>query len=344
MQINYLLAGVYGEEAARHIFETMCSLLILNKEKQLDVSSILNDDINDKQFENLGKDEGFQTFKLNLSRKVYHVQTRKGDGGLDILVEHRDLWSVYQCKFFVEGKLTTAKERGAGDYKQSNRIQQIEKSFDEAVKTAERKNKILNKWVLCTPKDLDNLEIKWLNDFKEKNKYRCKNIDFIGNLDLSNWLIENKNIYEYFFRRIIIEESDLQIRVFEKIREYSEWIYSDIFNAQDPSSTHKSNLSSYSELDLLINHIKEFRGEYMCILQDFKTIDQLSNYNKYRYEEYSKIKYNVDKKTRSNMAMMINKREEELIELTQKKEIINFIDYLKKVANNFNDYFSYDKL
>jgi len=343
MQINYLLAGVYGEEAARHIFETMCSLLILNKEKQLDLCSILNDGMNDKQFGNLGKTKSFQTFELNLSRKVYHVQTRKGDGGLDILVEHRDLWSVYQCKFFVEGKLTTAKEKGAGDYKQSNRIKQIEKSFDEAVKTAERKNKILNKWVLCIPKDLDNLEIKWLDDFKEKNKYRCKNIDFIGNLDLSNWLIENKNIYEYFFHRIIAE-SDLQISVFEKIRKYSEWIYYDIVNAENPSSTHKSNLSSYSELDLLISHIKEFRREYMYVLQDFKTIDQLSNYNKDKYEEYSKIKYNVDKETRSNMATMINKREEELMELTQKKEIINFRNYLKKVANNFNDYFSYDRL
>jgi len=36
MQINYLLAGLYGEEAARHIFETIRGLLILNKENQLD--------------------------------------------------------------------------------------------------------------------------------------------------------------------------------------------------------------------------------------------------------------------------------------------------------------------
>lgn len=343
MQINYLLAGVYGEEAARHIFETMCSLLILNKERQLDLCSILNNGINDKQFESMEETEYFQEFELNLFRTVYHVQTRKGDGGLDILVENGDLWTVYQCKFFVEGKLTTSKEKRPGDYKKSNRIKQIDKSFYEAVKTAERKNKILDKWVLCIPKDLDDLEIKWLDDFKEKNKYICKNIDFIGNLDLSNWLIENKNIYEYFFNRVI-EESDLQIRVFEKINEYYKWIYCNIDNAENPSSPYKSNLSNYSKLDLLINHIKEFRKEYMCVLQDFKRIDQLSNYNKDRYEEYSKIKYTLNEEFRERMGMMIDRKAKELSELTQKKEIRNFIDYLEKVENNFSDYFSYNKL
>ena len=343
MQINYLLAGVYGEEAARHIFETMCSLLILNKERQLDLCSILNNGINDKQFEHMEETEEFQIFELDLFRTVYHVQTRKGDGGLDILVENGDLWTVYQCKFFVEGKLTTSKEKRPGDYKQSNRIKQIEQSFYEAVKTAERKNKILDKWVLCIPKDLDDLEIKWLDDFKEKNKYICKNIDFIGNLDLSNWLIENKNIYEYFFHRVI-EESDLQIRVFEKINEYYKCIYCDIDNAESPSSNYKSNLSNYSKLDLLINHIKGFRKEYMFILQDFKRIDQLSNYNKDKYEEYSKIKYSLKEEFRERMGMMIDKIAEELRELTQKKEIKNFIDYLEKVTNNFSDYFSYNKL
>lgn len=343
MQINYLLAGIYGEEAARHIFETMCSLLILNKEKQLDLSYILNDEIDDKQFKDMGKIEKFQTLELNFSRKIYHVQTRRGDGGLDILVENGDLWTVYQCKFFVEGKLTTAKEKGDGDYKQSNRIKQIEKSFDETVKTTKRKNKILNKWVLCIPKDLDDLEIKWLEDFKEKNKHRCKNIDFMVNLDLSNWLIKNKNIYEYFFHRII-EKSDLQVRVFEKISEYSENIYWNIINAENSSSSRKSKLSDYSELELLINYIKEFRREYMYVLQDFKTIDQLSNCNKDEYKKYSKIKHAIDKKIRDNMAMMINEREEELIELTHKEKIINFKEYLKKVVKNFSDYFSYGKL
>lgn len=339
MQVNYLIAGLYGEEAGRHIFETICGLLILNQNKKMDIPSVSNDESIIEQFSNIKSVEKFQDFNLKLNGEVYHMQTRQGDGGLDILVESGNHWSIYQCKFFVEGKITTIKEKGKGDYKKSDRVQQIENSFNKAINTAKNKSKVLSKWVLCVPKDLDDLEKKWLDDFKENNKEKCENIHFIGNLNLSNWLIDNENIYNYFFHKIIIKEKDLKISVFDKINQYRDELNSKIVNAENPAAKYNSNLSSFEELNLLFDNIREFRNEFMKVLNSFKDIDKTANYNKEKYENYFTEKHNMRENQKEKIADSIDETEKLLGDLISKDEIINFKDYLEKVISNFNNYF-----
>lgn len=350
MQVNYLLAGLYGEEAGRHIFETMCGLLILNKEKNLNLSLISNDKINDKQFSNITSVEKFENSSLELGGTVYHMQTRKGDGGLDILVEDGESWSVYQCKFFVEGKVTTAKAKAKAKedeskYKKSDRVTQIENSFNSALKTANEKGKTMDKWVLCIPKDLDDLEKQWFEDFKENNKSKCSNINFIGNLNLSDWLIQNENIYTYFFYRLVKEDNDIEISVYEKINEYRQQLDRSLGESSyQVLHDVKSNLSDYKELQLLIDHIKEFREEFKKILTDFKKIDNISNYNREEHKKYEQNKLFMSEAARMNFADGINKTAKFISNLTKESKIVDFKNYLQKVVENFNYYFSRSKL
>jgi len=347
MQVNYLIAGLYGEEAGRHIFETMCGLLVLNEENKLDLDLTIQKGFDEKHFSSIKVGEEFENLNLKMGGDVFHIQTRKGDGGLDILVEDENYWTVYQCKFFVEGKLTTLKEKGDGDYKKSERIKQIIKSFDKAVESATSQEKILKKWVLCIPKDLDDLEKKWFNDFKEINKERCRNIIFIGNLNLNSWLIENEKIYKHFFFRINKEDEikgDLEVSVYEKIKEYNSLLDVGIFNAQNSAARYCSKMSDYENLSLLFKHIIDFRGEFKKISDLLKKIDNISNENKRYYEEYTKEKKWMSTRERDSAAILIERKEASLTKLTERQEIIDFQEYLNNVQKNLSKYFSKEEL
>ncbi|MEB9410540.1 hypothetical protein P4J00_23780 [Bacillus cereus] len=187
MQINYLLAGIYGEEAARHIFESMCGALIYeeiaDKKGSLALDSFTTDLKNQK--------EEVRVYPIS-SGKVLAVRTTQGDGGLDIIYEVDNNWIVYQCKFFKDSPIDNA-----------SRKEQIENSFNTALKTAKKYGKSIVEWVLCVPLDLSNDEREgFWNSFVTNYQKDVNIIRPMLNSEISSLLMKHIHIYNHYFMSI----------------------------------------------------------------------------------------------------------------------------------------------
>lgn len=176
-EVGPYLQGKYGN-GAREIFEKICALLILRehnlaKNKRKIAIPDVRETVNYLDL----PDEG--TF--------YHVALRQGDGGLDIIIETKDDWIVFQCKFLYKSDLT-------------NYSSEIQDSFNTALKTAAENNKTIKKWVLCTTQDLDNKErIETWDKFKKANITKVNEFDIITNTHILEMLTRSKDISKIYF-------------------------------------------------------------------------------------------------------------------------------------------------
>jgi len=339
MNIDKLLEGLYGEEAARNIFESLCGLFVLNETKQVNFDTISSDEMkrNEKVFSENITNENYEKNSLSINNNIYHMQTRKGDGGIDILVESGDIWFVYQCKFFTD-KLTESKKTGK-DYLRSNRIKQIENSFNKAFETANSANKKIVKWILCIPRDLDDLEKRWFDDFKNKNSNKCQNIKLIGNLQLRNWLINNEKIYHHYFLNSQTKTSEKsELNVFNVFKSYREGFEYDLINAYSPSARRRSSLTNQTNLNLFFKYLNGFKEQFYKVYDLFLEIDQRANLNKEQYETY-KANLMMNNENRIAFGNNIDKEAEEIQKLTQKKEIEEYKRFLRNITENFSDYY-----
>lgn len=340
MNIDKLLTGFYGEEAARGIFEFLCGLFVLNKTKHLNYDMVSIDEIikSQKIFLSNTNCLDYEDNNLHINKNVFHMQTRQGDGGLDILVELDNFWIVYQCKFFTDKLVESKKQKNKkNEYTKTSRITQIENSFDTAIKTANKLNKKIIKWVLCVPRDLNDLEKQWFDDFKNNNRDTCKEIEFIGNLQLSDWLIQNEKIMNHYFRGNQSKVSELD--VFKKFKRYKEGFTYDLINAYSPSARSESCLNNPKEIYLFFEHIKGFKEQFYKVLDLFLEIDERANLNKEQYEAY-KTNLMAKDDIREKHGDNIDKEAKKIEKLTKKENINEYKSFLKKINENFFDYFS----
>ena len=102
-----------------------------------------------KNFRSIHGEEGSRSKFENLmydllcreypSDKVHKTDSsRGGDGGVDIFVERDGGIDIYQCKFFP-------------DKMENTQWKQIQTSFENSMKTAEKEGVKVLKWCLCTP-------------------------------------------------------------------------------------------------------------------------------------------------------------------------------------------------
>ncbi len=187
MEVNHLLVGFHGEEAARHVFEKICGALIY--EEVSDKIGSLNLDSFDTKIQN----QRTEVIKYPTSAgNVLAVRTTQGDGGLDIIKEENNNWIVYQCKFFKDSPIDKA-----------SRKRQIEDSFTTALETAKKYGKTIVEWVLCVPLDLSNneREVFWKN-FVSFHQKDVEVIRIMPNSEISSLLIKHKHIYKHYFPSI----------------------------------------------------------------------------------------------------------------------------------------------
>src|SRR5699024_5728192 len=144
-----------------------------------------------------------------------------------------------------------------------NRIKQIENSFNKAFETANSANKKIVKWILCIPRDLDDLEKRWFDDFKNKNSNKCKNIKLIGNIQLNNWLINNEKLYIHcliYYKTKTYKKSELN--VFNVFKSYREGFEYDLINAYSPSARRRSSLTNQTNLNLFFKYLNGFKEQF----------------------------------------------------------------------------------
>lgn len=205
MDINYLLAGIYGEEAARYRFESMCAALIY-EEQNSSGTSLASKQLLELRNDVETIDENRKNF-LESKGSVYAVRTIRGDGGLDIILEEGNNWTVYQCKFFKDDSINTP-----------SRKTQIKNSFEKSLETAKNYGKTIIKWVLCVPLDFSNDEReKYWNEFvKEHNKY-VPIIDTMLKTSINTLLMKHVHIFNFYFSTVKRPHSNK--RMYDSLKE-----------------------------------------------------------------------------------------------------------------------------
>src|SRR5699024_498946 len=202
--------------------------------------------------------------------------------------------------------------------------------------TANSANKKIVKWILCIPRDLDDLEKRWFDDFKNKNSNKCQNIKLIGNLQLRNWLINNEKIYHHYFLNSQTKTSEKsELNVFKSYREGFEY---DLINAYSPSARRRSSLTNQTNLNLFFKYLNGFKEQFYKVYDLFLEIDQRANLNKEQYETY-KANLMMNNENRIAFGNNIDKEAEEIQKLTQKKEIEEYKRFLRNITENFSDYY-----
>lgn len=136
----------------------------------------------------------FDIFDSKHPDNVHRIRVDRGDGGIDISIDEKGVYSVVQCKFFTSN---------LGDSQKS----QIRNSFKRALET---RGEELNIWSLCLPINLSNEEEIWWRKWKNKMKADFK--DTYGKKIKIKLFDENKiikllhecNKYDQYFNTIRI--------------------------------------------------------------------------------------------------------------------------------------------
>ena len=324
MLINYLIAGLHGEEAGRYIFEDICALLIL-EETNLIKSEDISFSEKNKRLLKVNKVNALCSEKIKIGTSVYHIQTRQGDGGLDIIVENDNTWFVFQCKFYLNEKID-----------KSNRPLEIKKSFDKALITAEKHGKNIKKWILCTAKDLDEKEKYWWSTFKNEVSVPGIDIEIILNKQIEGYLLKNKHIFNHYFQDIISKNIDMELQVRRDLKCLIQRLNLELTLDIAPSSrtiTKLSDLETYGALPLYIKGMKDafYKTEDVFMEIDY----QYKNLNE-DYEHYLSYKYTPREEV---FIEVMDKDIDEIINLINCSEVQNFIKFLNNALQNFELYF-----
>lgn len=141
-----------------------------------------------------------------------------------------------------------------------------------------------------------------------------------------------------------IDEVDLEFKVFEKLKKYNKELNFYLEVARNPAMKESIKLSNYEELNLLLKHIKDFKKEYLNVLNMFEEIDNQSKRLKKIYENYSQDKLWMTESKRENHINMIDNLEDKLEAKIKENKIVRYKSFLKKAEENFEECFSNEKL
>lgn len=255
------------------------------------------------------------------------MQTRRGDGGLDILFENGNEWTVYQCKNYILGKIDKEK-----------RPKQIKDSFNKAVETAAKSGKVLKKWVLCIPRNMDVDEIEWWKAFKIQHKAKCSSFDTIQNNNISEYLLRYPHIFDYFFKRLIPDNLDMFIKI--QLRDCIEEFRAKLDRATNPSGVSLPKLSEIEEYGSLFTHIVGLKAKFDDFHTILRNVDMRSKALKSDWEDYNKNKIRLSDRQREARASAIKLKGLELEEYILDTKIEEFKQYLENALENFDQYFS----
>ncbi|MFE4036180.1 hypothetical protein [Priestia sp. YIM B13489] len=334
MEINYLLAGLFGEESARDTFERLCALLILDKYSNKSIKDVSENELESFKIEKDEKELNISSLEVNAGQ-VYHIQTRQGDGGLDIIYENGDTWDIFQCKFYVEGKI------GGNTSRQDS----IEASFKKAMETAASQGKKVRSWFLCVPLDLDIKDKDWWDTFR---KTACENeekeilIKKLDNLEISKMLKENNNIFNAYFRKLIPDGKSLEINM--KLNEYINNLKQEIRNLDDYYFKKPSKIYSlFEEYKEIFSYIKGLQKNFINISNTLRSLETFSNSNRQRYDKYHTEERLLIKGTEreqifsNNMLQMQSDLKNHY--QNNKEKIDSYLNILEEFNNNFDKFF-----
>lgn len=176
---------------------------------------------------------------------------------------------------------------------------------------------------------------------KHSNNYQSMSGDIIINSEKETE--KNETNTNYFSHRDN-DKVDFELIVFEKLMKCNKDLGYHLEVARSPVTNESSKLSNYEDLNLLLEHIKDFRKEYYIVFSLLKDIDRQSNRLKINHKEYEQEKKWMDPSKKDSYANMIENLKGKLNEKIEGNDIVRYKNYLKKAEENFEAYFSNEKL